>query len=296
MPKKPNPKKLAAAAIRQSDALEAAVAGSYEVGKLTHNLGKSQFTIAFSARKSDTRVVSITSALLRTRCCRVVAGQHFLIVDGTEVVGVANTSAAIRALEEAGRLPSDLPTGLSEFFNMEEPESDQEEDPWAGIGQKSRKAAGTAESLAQAAQYESAYRQKRKGVLARGARVGLDAEGDAEVPDFFGAEDAEEAVAPPSAEEVAAAAAAAHEARKSRESTSLRKRRQELMERIRLGMAATRIQRLVRPRYAALLAARRAAEAEELRQEEEEERARVYLAELSRASAGKSWEEVADEI
>jgi hypothetical protein len=167
MPKKVNSHRLAAQAIRLSDALSAALQGQYEIGLIEAALGNCSFRVALSS--AETRVVSITSKVLkggRSSAARAERG-CFLIVDKQEVVGVVNNSKDLKALTKAGRVPSALLSGadgssggLDDFFEVDRSAKSDELDIWAKRDE---------ESVALAAEIEARIRRRRAGVAVRNA-------------------------------------------------------------------------------------------------------------------------------
>jgi hypothetical protein len=271
MPKRPNAHKLASQSIRNSDALEAALEGKYEIGLIEATLGHSAFRIALS--RSLTRTVSITSAVLRGGKTSSVYAQrgHYLIVSDAEVIGVVNTSAAYRALRKAGRIPqtaSDADSNLDEFFSIDRSGEKEEIDIWAKKDE---------ERIAQAANLERRIRRRRAGVAERAGsevRIEDDSGDDSDPTDL-----PEPAVVVP--EEAAAPADG------PRQITSARRLRalalKEAAERAAMEAEIAAIQ-------AAARAAEEAVRARYAAEEAEEERLRG----LSKPKS-KSWEEMSDD-
>jgi hypothetical protein len=299
MPKKPNAKKIAARAVRQSSALDRALAGELPVALIDKCLGFGKFLVSLDSKTQ--KEVAITSAVLR--CGQSGASyarpSHWLVIDGPEVVGVVNTRADLRQLERAGVLPPSLvgktKSCLEEYFEMEQNSDDEdpETDIWAGAGAKSKAARQTAEAAAQAEELVARYRRRNAGLKERSAAPLV---GTAEVAaptrlDEADAEDgAEEA---PAVVDAADAEAARMAAARAKPVTSERRLRKERVEQLRLFHAARRIQRLVR----ACLAARAAYWAEQARREEEEERVAAEFAEFSKKAAeAENWEALIDAI
>lgn len=281
MPKRPNAHKLASQALHLSDALDAALQGKYEVGLIEATLGHSAFRIALS--RSATRVVSITSAVLRGGKTSSAYAQrgNYLIVQDQEVVGVVNTPKAYKALLKAGRIPktaSEDSSKLDEFFNIDRSADKQEIDIWAKKDE---------ERIAEAAYLESRIRRRRAGAAERiSPLIRLD---DDSVEDSDPAEDLEA-----SAEAVEVCAEAGAEA--SEEEPAAEGRRvitsARRLRAIALKEAAEKAA-LEAEVAAATAATRAAAEAIRARYEAEQEEERRLQA-LSRPKT-KGWEEMSDD-
>lgn len=307
MPKKPNAKKIAARAVRQSSALDRALAGELPVALIEKCIGFGKFLVLLDSKTK--KEVAITSAVLRCgqSGSSYARPSHWLVIDGSEVVGVVNTRADLRQLERAGVLPPSLvgktKSCLEEYFEMEENSDDEdpETDIWAGAGAKSKAARQTAEAAAQADELVARYRRRNAGLKERSDAplVGRDGGGAAaggaapspleEADDVDGAEEAPAVVVVEAADAEAARMAAA----RAKPVTSERRLRKERVEQLRLFHAARRIQRLVRAR----LAVRAAFWAAEARREEEEERVAAEFAEFSKKAAeAENWEALIDAI
>lgn len=186
MPKKVSAHRLAAQAIRLSDALSQALEGKFEIGLIEAALGHCSFRVLLADRQS--RVVSITSRVLRggrTSASRAERG-HFLIVDDKEVIGVVNTAQDLKVLKKAGRVPASLLdgldgcSGLDDFFEVDRSSVKEEQDIW---GKRDE------ERLALAAEIESRIRRRRAGLAVKNALApllaldGEDAEVDSDLDD-----------------------------------------------------------------------------------------------------------------
>jgi hypothetical protein len=274
MPKRPNAHRLAAQAVRLSDSLSSALSGKYEVGLLEAALGHSSFRVRLSG--SVTRVVSITSAVLRggkTSPARVERG-HYLIVSGSEVVGVVNKKADYKALQKAGRIPDvalDGETGcLDDLFEVDRSAS-EENDIWANKDE---------ERIAEASTLERRIRRRRAGLaVADKSALKIDGEEDASEP-----VEEEEAVAAP--------VAAAEEPSTPTEELPSGKRQITSQRRLRAMALA-----------AAAANAPSAAEVEEAErvaaywaQVREQEVRAAELEALSRRAADQDWEALIDAI
>lgn len=193
MPKKVNAHRLASQAIHLSDALSAAAEGKYDIGLIEKALGNCSFRVALCGKSGGTRIVAITSRVLRggrSSAARAEAG-HYLIIDNKEVLGVVNTQKDLKALVKAGRV-SDAASGLDEFFEVDRSaEKSGEQDIWAKRDE---------ERLALADEYAARIRRRRAGLLARNTAApllsladdGVDAPEEAEEP----AEEVAEGVKP----------------------------------------------------------------------------------------------------
>jgi hypothetical protein len=196
MPKKVNAHRLASQAIHLSDALSAAAEGKYDIGLIEKALGNCSFRVALCGKSGGTRIVAITSRVLRggrSSAARAEAG-HYLIIDNKEVLGVVNTQKDLKALVKAGRV-SDAASGLDEFFEVDRSaEKSGEQDIWAKRDE---------ERLALADEYAARIRRRRAGLLARNTAApllsladdGVDAPEEAEEP----AEEVAEQAAPAAA-------------------------------------------------------------------------------------------------
>lgn len=170
MPKKVSVHRLAAQAIRLSDALSQALEGKFEIGLIEAALGHCAFRVLLADKQ--TRIVSIASRVLRggrSSASRADRG-HYLIVDGKEVVGVVNTAQDFKALKKAGRISkallegSDEPTDLDEIFDVDRSSVKEEQDIW---GKRDE------DRLALAAEIESRIRRRRAGLAAKNASAPL---------------------------------------------------------------------------------------------------------------------------
>ena len=292
--KGPNPKKLAAAEIRFSEAVEGARSGAFSVGLIIGCLGNKSFRVRLSA--SEVRTVSICGKVFQ-------GGEHsasyarrgdWLIVSGKEVQGVLNghRSSEFAELRAAGLVPDvaletpEQQRGAAPAGEGDAPEGYTYEDDsgaaqtaaatWTDPTQtaRSKRDAELMESrLQQARELVARIRARQAGLVARAAaRPALGASEDDSGFDLFGAAEAE--VPPPAEEEETESAAAggaavdpleAHAARKQREITSTRRLRK-------LGLLPAEPTEEER--------AEAAAEAERQRQIAEEE-ARLWEAELA---------------
>jgi hypothetical protein len=197
MPKRgPNPKKLAAAKIKNLTAVDEAAGGKYEIGQVTHCNGFKNFTIKIVGVAAP-RVVSITSKLFQggQHSAHFVQREDWLIVDDREVVGVINAKNrdAFEQLQSAGRIPLEVKMkGLEEFFEMEEDDEDKKaaDATWDEKEAKSLRE-GELMKLRQQQGDELAARilAKRRGLAAGGAALPLvgRAEHERDDVDLFGA-------------------------------------------------------------------------------------------------------------
>lgn len=202
--KGPNPRKIAAAAIKNSDAVTLALSGHYQVGLVLNALGNKSFRIRLEKGKDNagTRIVAITSKTFQ-------GGEHslcfarrddWLIVDGSEVQGVLNRKNAhfFRELTKAGRVPDlGVSTGLDEYFDMEEDEDAEEaEKTWEGKDAKSLRQKEEMESrMAQAQEFVARIRARRAGLLKKLKAKELEEVAEQDADDGDGAPPADEAEA-----------------------------------------------------------------------------------------------------
>lgn len=193
MPKKINSHKAAAQSLRLSTSLEEALAGKYEVGIVENALGNSSFRIRIGDKL---RVVAITSAVLRggAKSKSHASVGHYLIVDGSEVQGVVNTQADLRALKKAGRITRvvTVEEAVNDLFDYEGHE-EAAQDIWAGVGKgesrKEREARLHGE--ANIAELRARILARRAGLLAKAKELEIGS--DAEEEEIVEPQDLEEA-------------------------------------------------------------------------------------------------------
>jgi hypothetical protein len=251
MPKSQNPKKVAAATVASLDSFKNTLSGKYAAAVVEKPLGNKSFLAKQTASTSITVYLTMRKFQGGQSSKFYVRPGTVVFLEGDNIVGMATSSDQIAELRSAGRLAVE-PRFSVEGFVMEELSAEEADaqanwdDPKAKARSLAERAAA-AHTEAQADRLARRIQRKRAGVVesAEAPLVRLDGGADAEP-------EAEEAEAPVALVDADAAAEAAHAAARNKAQTSARKRRQALVERIRLGMAARLIQRVYRRRLEAV--------------------------------------------
>jgi hypothetical protein len=302
MPKRgPNPKKLAAAKIKNLTAVEEAAGGKYDIGQVLNVHGFKSFKIKIVGAKE--RTVSITSKLFQggQHSAYFVQRNDWLIVEDKEVVGVINARnrAAFDELQSAGRIPVDATmSGLEEFFDVEEDDEDKKaaDATWDTKEAKSKREAELMASRQQQGDDLAArILAKRRGEVARAAAAPLlGASEDDRGLDVFEVSDEEDEGLPEELAEHRADASGAGGGSGRRGITSKRRlaaiAAREAAEALAAESPEERAERLAQEAALAAAAAEAAAE------EERDWQAERALADLKKQAAEKNWDEFIDAI